>query len=124
VVTGVGDRPDPRRGTQVIDAVSYFNITRYRLVPVTEITAIDNSVDPGIYHILHDQAMSYMAVHDTLIPAGGPREAHVAGRVTQMLATAHSYLVTVGRHMTSYPLDLPGCSAVYVTMRPKSVVTP
>lgn len=113
MVTGVGDCPDPRRGTQVIDAVSYFNVTRYRLVPVAEVTAIDNAVDPGIDHILHDQAMGYMAVHDTLIPAGGPREAHVAGRVTQMLATAHSYLVTVGRHMISSPPDLLGCSAVY-----------
>jgi hypothetical protein len=49
---------------------------------VAEVTAIDNAVDPGIDHILHDQAMGYMAVHDSLIPAGGPREAHIAGRVT------------------------------------------
>src|SRR5262245_50850 len=105
VSLGVGDRPDPRRGAQVVDAVSYFYVARHRLVPVAEVAAIDDAVDPGIDHILHDQAVGYMAVHDTLIPAGGPVEAHVAGRVTQMLATAHSHLATVGRHMAFSPPD-------------------
>src|ERR671914_1977250 len=78
--------------------MSDFDVAGDRLVPVAEVAAVDDAVDPSVDHVLHDQAVGDVAVDDALVPPGDPVEAHVAGCVPQVLAAADTDRVAVARH--------------------------